>query len=162
MTASTSRRVRRPDSLATSVVAVLNEFQSPVPTDAMRVIVNDRGRNVTAEHLGRLAAYERQDYLRTFMPPRLCSVVDKDANAITPRWWALADWRLQRRIMTDDIKPIWFASLATILCRELADRTEAPGSPLVTRYGWWMPPRPFPPWTTSAWRRRRWGAASPM
>lgn len=128
--AITSRRARRPDSLAASVVEVLRAFQSPVPTDAMRVILIDRGREVTAEQLGSLAAYERQDWLRTLMPPRLCSVIDADANPIRPRWWALGDWRLERRIMTDDVRPIWFARLAVALCRELAERDEPRGSPI--------------------------------
>src|ERR1039458_6530711 len=104
------------------MIGLLEEFQRPIPTDAVRVILNDRGRAVTAEHLGRLAAYEREMWLRTLSPPALCSVIDADAVAIRPRWWALGDWRLQRRIMADDVRPIWFASLGERLCLDLADR----------------------------------------
>jgi hypothetical protein len=115
-----------------SVVQVLEEFQCPVPTDGVRVILVDRGRLVTAEHLGRLAAYERHDWLRTLLPPRLCSAIDRDASALRPRWWALGDWRLQRRIMTDDVRPIWFATIGERLCLELAERQDLPGTPLST------------------------------
>jgi hypothetical protein len=127
-----SRRARRPDSLAAAVVGVLGEFGCPLPTSAVRVILNDRGREVRAEHLGRLAAYERDDFLRTRLPPRLCAVIDPDARAVRPRWWALGEWRLQRRIMTEDVRAIWFATMAVRLCLDLADRREPPGSPIVT------------------------------
>lgn len=126
------RRARQPDSLASQVIAMLEDLQSPIPTDAVRVILNDRGREVTAEHLGRLAAYERKMWLRTLSPPTLCSVIDTCAVAVKPRWWALGDWRLQRRIMTDDARPIWFAALGEILCAQLAERNAPAGSPLAT------------------------------
>lgn len=103
-----------------------------MPTDAVRVILNDRGREVTAEHLGRLAAYEREMWLRALWPPTLCSAIDANAFAIKPRCWALGDWRLQRRIMSDDVRPIWFAALGERLCLQLAERTTTPGSPLAT------------------------------
>ena len=125
-----SRRARRPDSLASQVIGLLEDFQSPIPTDAVRVILNDRGREVTAEHLGRLAAYEREMWLRALSPPTLCSAIDTNAVAVKPRWWVLADWRLQRRIMTDDVRPIWFAALGERLCLALADRKDPAGSPL--------------------------------
>jgi hypothetical protein len=127
-----SRRARQPDSLASQLITLLEDFQSPVPTDAVRVILNDRGREVTAEHLGRLAAYEREMWLRTLSPPTLCSAIDINAVAIKPRWWALGDWRLQRRIMTDDVRPIWFAALGERLCLQLADRRNTRGGPLST------------------------------
>jgi hypothetical protein len=130
--AAVTRRARRPDSLAASVVGVLDDVQCPVPTDAMRVILVDGGRAATAEHLARVAAYEREDWLRSRMPPRLCSVIDAQAVAVKPRWWARGDWRLERRIMTEDVKPIWFARMAERLCLELADRIQPPGSPITT------------------------------
>lgn len=127
-----SRRARQPESLASQVIALLEDLQSPIPTDAVRVILNDRGRAVTAEHLGRLAAYERGMWLRTLSPPTLCSSIDANAATIKPRWWALGDWRLQRRIMTDDVRPIWFAALGERLCLELANRSSTAGNPLAT------------------------------
>jgi hypothetical protein len=129
---SLSYTARQPYSLASQVIGLLEDLQSPIPTDAVRVILNDRGRAVTAEHLGRLAAYEREMWLRTLSPPTLCSAIDTNAAAIKPRWWALGDWRLQRRIMTDDVRPIWFAALGERLCLELADRKDPAGSPLAT------------------------------
>jgi hypothetical protein len=54
------------------------------------------------------------------MSPLLCWAVDPLGSAVIPRWWALGDWRLLRRIKTDDVVPIWFATLATRLCSEIA------------------------------------------
>ncbi len=127
-----TRRARRPDSLAASLSDLLDDYCFPVPTHAARVILGDRGRPVTAEALGRLAAYERADFLRTRLPPRLCSVIDTHANAVSPRWWARGDWRLQRRVLSDDVKLIWQASLAERLCTELANRPKPPGSEVVS------------------------------
>lgn len=126
------RRVRRPDSLAASVVELLDDYRIPMPTHAVRIILTDRGRPVTAEHLGRLAAYERADFLRTLEPPRLCGAIDTDAYAVTPRWWARGDWRLRRRILSEDVKQIWQARLGDLLCTELAERRQPPGPEIVT------------------------------
>jgi hypothetical protein len=49
-------------SLAVSVVELVDAIQAPVPTTAVRLILGGQGRSVTAEQLGTLAAYERQDY----------------------------------------------------------------------------------------------------
>jgi hypothetical protein len=87
---------------------------------------SDPKRPVTAEQLSRLAAYQREDFRRTGMPPPLCWALDPDGSAAIPRWWARGDWRLMRRIRTEDGTPIWFASLATRLCLYLADRADAP------------------------------------
>src|ERR671930_575608 len=106
------RRARRPDSLAAAVVELLDGFESPLPTHAVRILLTDQGRAVTAEHLARVAAYERDDFLRTRMPPRLCSVIDADALLVSPRWWAIGSWRLQRRILTQDARTLWIAMLA--------------------------------------------------
>jgi hypothetical protein len=96
-------------------------MQHPVPTAAVRLILLDSGRAVTAEQLGRLAAYERHDYARTRMPPRLCSAIDSNGVALNPRWWARGDWRLERRIITPDAVPGALAVLAVHLCRHHAD-----------------------------------------
>jgi hypothetical protein len=127
-----TRRLRRPSSLATSVAEVVNEFQCPVLTTAMRVILMHRGRPTTAEQLGTLAAYEKADYLRTRLPPRLCSAIDAETNSVKPRWWARGEWRLQRRIMTEDVKPIWIATLAEQLCLVLADQPAPSDSPIAS------------------------------
>ena len=136
MTAPGTRRARRPDSVAAAIFDLLGEFETPVPTHAIRILLADRGRAVSAEHLARVAAYEREDFLRTRMPPRLCSVIDVDANAVTPRWWAKASWRLQRRILTEDAKPLWLAMLAERVSWDFAQRTDAVGPEVATLVFW--------------------------
>jgi hypothetical protein len=116
------RRTRRPDSLAKAVIELLDDYQCPISTKAVRVILTARGRPVPAERLSRLAAYQREDFERTRMPPELCWTLKPDGSAVTPRWWAHGHWRLMRRIQTDDVTPIWYATLATRLCRDLANR----------------------------------------
>jgi hypothetical protein len=133
---TSSRRIRHPDSLAASVAELLEDYGFPLPTYAVRVILVDRGRSVTAEHLGRLAAYERTDFLRTGLPPRLCSAIDTNGYSVVPRWWVRADWRLQRRILAHDVRQKWLASLAGRLCAELAGRQEPPGSEIATLALW--------------------------
>jgi hypothetical protein len=127
------RRARRDDSLASAVIDVVDVIQHPVPTAAVRLILLDSGRAVTAEQLGRLAAYERHDYARTRMPPRLCSAVDSNGVALNPRWWARGDWRLERRILTPDAVPAALAVLAVHLCRHHADAGR-PTSPELIAY----------------------------
>jgi hypothetical protein len=126
------RRARRPDSLAAAVTDVLDELQCPVSTTAIRIILNDRGRPVTAEQLGRLAAYQREDFLRTRIPPQLSWALEANGAATNPRWWARGDWRLQRRILTEDVKPVWVAHLAERLCLDLADRPRDRDPAIVT------------------------------
>lgn len=120
------RRARRPESLARAVIELLDDYQCPIPTQAVRVILTARGRPVPAERLGRLAAYQRQDFERTRMAPELCWTVMPDGAAVTPRWWARGHWRLLRRIHTDDVVPIWYATLATHLCHDLANQRGIP------------------------------------
>ncbi len=126
------RRARRPDSLAASVTAILDELGCPVSTTAMRVMLNDRGRAVTAEQLGRLAAYQREDFLRTRYAPELCSALDPDGTASNPRWWARGEWRLQRRVLTEDVRPIWLATLAEKVCMDLAERPDSRDGAIVS------------------------------
>ena len=125
-------RARRADSLAAAVVELVDTIQLPVPTTAVRMILSDRRRSATAEQLGTLAAYERQDYARTRIPPRLCSAIDADANALNPRWWARGDWRLERRIITATSKPIAMTGIAVYLCRHLADQPSRTNPQLVS------------------------------
>lgn len=126
-----TRRARRPDSLASSVSTVLREMQCPVSTTAIRIILNDRGRPTTAEHLGRLAAYQRQDFDRTHVPPPLCWSIEPDGAATVPRCWAMADWRLGRRIHTRDAAPVWLEHLAVWLTADLADHPDGRSEDIV-------------------------------
>jgi hypothetical protein len=114
------------------VIEILDDFQCPVSTTAMRIVLNDRGRPVTAEQLGRLAAYQREDFLRTRYPPELCWALTPDGTATKPRWWARGQWRLQRRILSDDARPIWLAILAERLCMDLADRPDGRDGTIVS------------------------------
>src|ERR1035441_6669057 len=123
------RRSRRPDTLAVSVTAVLDDMQCPVSTTAIRIILTDRSVPVTAERLGRLAAYQREDFQRTHIPPQLVWALLPNGDATSPRWWARGDWRLERRIFTDDVKPQWLARLAERLCLDLAGRPPRPDPP---------------------------------
>jgi hypothetical protein len=120
------RRERRPYSLAKTVIELLDDYQCPISTQAVRVILTARGRPVPAERLSRLAAYQREDFERTRMPPELCWTLRPDGVAVTPRWWARGQWRLMRRIQTDDVLPIWYATLATRLCHDLASQRGVP------------------------------------
>jgi hypothetical protein len=114
------RRARQADSLAASVSSILGELQTPVATPAMRVILTDRGRLTSAEQLGRLAAYQREDFARSHVSPPLCWTVEPDGTATSPRWWALSDWRFGRRIRTPDTGRVWLAHLAVWLTSDLA------------------------------------------
>jgi hypothetical protein len=129
------RRARRPDSLAAAVAELLDELQCPISTQAVRIILNDRGRAVTAEQLSRLAAYQREDFSRTRMPPPLSWALNLDGSAAVPRWWAQGDWRLLRRLKTKDVTPIWFATLATKLCIDLAERIDPPSAVVTLTLG---------------------------
>jgi hypothetical protein len=126
-----TRRARQPDSLAASVTFILDELQCPVATPAMRVILTDRGRDTKAEQLSRLAAYQREDFQRTHIPPPLCWTVESDGTATTPRWWALSHWRLGRRIRSKDASQVWLAHLAVWLTMDLAERPRGRDSAII-------------------------------
>jgi hypothetical protein len=127
------RRTRREDSLAAAVLEIVEAIQHPVPTTAVRLMLVNLGRDTSAERLGTLAAYERQDHARTRMPPRLCPAIDQGAKALMPRWWTAGTWRLERRIITPDAVPGALAALAVHLCRYHADRAQ-PANPELVSY----------------------------
>jgi hypothetical protein len=107
------RRSRRSDSIPTVLRSILDDAQIPLPTEVMRALAAERlERAITSEQLGRVIAYEREDFLRTRMPPLLCSVIDRRAVALRPRVWALGEWRLARRIATPDTEARWQGGLA--------------------------------------------------
>ncbi|WP_445149393.1 hypothetical protein [Baekduia sp. Peel2402] len=116
------RRARRAGAIASEIEDLLAQYGVPLPTAAVRVLLADRGRPTTAEHLARVAASERDEFLRTRMAPRLCCAIAPDATLVTPRWWADGDWRLQRRILTEDALPLWRGHLAERLCSDLIAR----------------------------------------
>lgn len=116
------RRARRAGAIATEIEALLEAFGVPLETHALRVLLADRGRPTTAEHLARVAAGERTEFLRTRLPPRLGVALTPDGAPLVPRWWAGGDWRLQRRILTDDALPLWRGKLVERICSELIGR----------------------------------------
>jgi hypothetical protein len=126
------RRARRPDSLASSVAKLLDDFQCPISTQATRLILISRGRTVTAEQLSRLAAYQREDFQRTRLPPPLCWAINPDGSPVIPRWWTRGNWRLLRRIRTEDARRIWSANLAIRLCLDFANQVVAQPQELVS------------------------------
>lgn len=108
------------ESLPNTVISVLEDFQVPVPTGWMREICTARrGAPVTAEALSRLAAAQRDEFVRRQLPPRLCHAIDEHARAPVPRIWALGSWRLARRIRTPDALGMWRNAVAFGLCQEM-------------------------------------------
>jgi hypothetical protein len=116
------RRARRAGAVAAEIEELIEAFGVPVPTAAVRVLLADRGRPTTAEHLARVAASERAEYERTRIAPRLCSAIAPDGTLVTPRWWASGQWRLRRRILTDDARPLWRAKFVEQACADLIAR----------------------------------------
>jgi hypothetical protein len=107
-------------TLAELVAGIVNDFQTPVPTGVVRVVASSRsGRPVTAESLSRLAAGQRDAFLRTRRPPLLCHALGAGGEALTPRVWAMADWRAGRRLVTPDSEQGWRALLALGLLGEV-------------------------------------------
>jgi hypothetical protein len=121
-------RARRSGAVATEIEELVESFGVPLPTAAVRVLLADRGRPTSAEHLARVAAGERAALLRTGAAPRLCAAVAPDGARITPRWWARGDWRPLRRIRTADAEPLWSGKLAEGICADLIARRR-PASP---------------------------------
>ena len=126
------RRARRAGAIATEIEALVAAFGVPLETHALRVLLADRGRPTTAEHLARVAAGERTEHLRTRLPPRLAVAITPDGAPLVPRWWAEGDWRLQRRILTEDALPLWRGKLVERICSELIGRRRHASAELVT------------------------------
>ncbi|HZE04935.1 MAG TPA: hypothetical protein VE127_06915 [Solirubrobacteraceae bacterium] len=110
------RRTRRGDSIPTVLRSILDDAQIPLPNEVMRTLATGRlERTISSEQLARVIAYERENFLRTRMPPLLCSVIDRSAVALRPRVWARGEWRLARRIATPDTEARWQGGLALML-----------------------------------------------
>jgi hypothetical protein len=111
------------DSLTTTVAEVLADFQVPVPTPIVRVVTSERrGETVKAERLSRLAAAQREKYLRDRLPPVLCNAIDTNGIPLTPRVWARGEWTLSLRITTPDVHDDWRTAWAIALCDEMIYR----------------------------------------
>lgn len=122
------RRARRAGALAGEIEDLVEAFGVPLPTAAVRVLLADRDRPATAEHLARVAAGERAEFARTGQPPRLCSAIAPGGALVTPRWWCRGTWSPAHRILTDDALPLWRGRLAEGICSDLIARRR-PASP---------------------------------
>jgi hypothetical protein len=118
--------------LSATVALLLEEWQVPLPTSAVRILASvRRDEEVPAEALSRLAAAQRDEFLRSNIPPRLCHAITEDARPLlNPRVWASGHWRLARRIASPDALPRWPAALAAGLCQEMLSHGEAAPEPL--------------------------------
>jgi hypothetical protein len=126
------RRARREGAVATVIEELVESFGVPLATPAVRALLADRGRPTSAEHLARVAAGEQTELLRTRMPPRLAMVIAPDGARVSPRWWAGGDWRLLRRISTEDALAPWRSRLVAQICSELIGRRRPAAAELVT------------------------------
>jgi hypothetical protein len=126
------RRARRAGAIATEIEELVEAFGVPLAGPALRVLLADRGRPITAEHLARIAAGERTEHLRTSLPPRLAAAIDPDGTLVRPRWWAGGEWRLERRILTEDALPLWRGKLVERICSDLLSRRGRAAPEMVT------------------------------
>ena len=126
-----ARRTRPVDSIPSAVGRILDEYHVPVPTSVIRIVASERrGDVVTAEHLARIASYERATFFGRGLTPMLCDALDGHGHAFAPRIWVRGDWRLQRRLLTPDAIPGVKAALAAHLCDEMRARGASAGSAL--------------------------------
>lgn len=118
-------------SLPAALAVVLDSAQVPMPAGALRALASTLvpDQNVTAERLGRVAAYEEQAVLKSRKTPRFCWVINEDGVAVGPRIWARGDWRLARRVMTEDAVEQQ-VTLALLLSQQMVEGTEAARSQL--------------------------------
>src|ERR1041384_5352358 len=89
------------ESLPDLVAEILAATEVPVATTPVRILSSVmRGERVTAERLSRVASFERESFVKTRKPPRLCQAINPDGTAPRRRVWASGDWRTARRIIT--------------------------------------------------------------
>src|SRR4051794_35274407 len=106
-------------SIADSLAALLDRAQVPLPGRTLRAMAAAvRGQSIDAGRLTRIAAFERERFVRNSNPPRLCVAIDEHGVELRPRVWARGQWRLARRIATDDVRVAWDAQ-AALLALEL-------------------------------------------
>jgi hypothetical protein len=108
--------------LATTVDQILSETQVPVETGPMRILVSAiRDEEVTAERLARLASFERENFLKTREPPRLCSALYPDGTTPPRRVWAAGGWRVARRVLSPDSERGRLAAVGIYACTLIVD-----------------------------------------
>lgn len=101
---------------------VLAEAAVPLTTAVMRTLASVlREEDVSAERMGRVASFERENFLKSRQPPRLCSAIFPDGTAPAKRIWARGDWRLARRVIAPDSESAWLASAGIYVCNLILD-----------------------------------------
>jgi len=112
--------------LPKTLEVILDSVGVPIPAGTMRALAAAAlpERQVTAEALGRVAAYAEESFLRTREAPRFAWVIDPDGVAPKPRIWARGTWRLARRIRTEEAVGMWQAALAHHLCDRMIQGNE--------------------------------------
>jgi hypothetical protein len=110
-------------SLPATLEAILDAVAVPLPSATLRAIAaaSLRNREVTAQAVGRVAAYEEESFRRKRDgAPRFSWVLDAEGNAASPRIWARGTWRLSRRILTEDAVGNWAVTMAIFLADQMA------------------------------------------
>ncbi|MBS1843665.1 MAG: hypothetical protein JST53_04530 [Actinobacteria bacterium] len=111
-------------SLPSTLEAILDAIAVPLPSATLRAIAaaSLRDREVTAQAIGRVAAYEEESFRRRRDgTPRFSWVLDANGNAASPRIWARGTWRLSRRILTEDSVGNWTVTMAIFLASQMAE-----------------------------------------
>src|SRR2546430_1154537 len=104
-----------------AIAAMLDDARVPLTTYVLRALLSaTRNDAITAERLSRVAGYEREAFLRARGTPRFCAALAPDGTALRPRVWARGDWRLARRIQTDDVRAAWHERAALVLVNRMA------------------------------------------
>jgi hypothetical protein len=114
-------------SLPATLETALDAIAVPLPNATLRAIAGTalRNRDVTAQGLGRVAAYEQESFRRRRgVVPRFSWVLNVDGVAATPRIWARGGWRLSRRILTEDAVGNWTVTLAIFLAEQMVSGDE--------------------------------------
>jgi hypothetical protein len=125
MDVQSAERIEPRNTLAASVLALVEHAQAPLASKTVRVLLSViTGKEVKAEHLGRIAAYERERLLDQRAIPRLCAALKPDGTAIVPRVWCPGTWVLARRVQAGDAVIRWPARAAQ-LCAEVVAQYEA-------------------------------------
>lgn len=104
---------------------LLDRAQVPIPGRALQTLAAVvRDAPVPSPRLARIAAFERERYVRRPGAPRLCVALDENGLELRPRVWARGAWHLARRVRTRDVADIWDLRLA-LLALELSRDSSA-------------------------------------
>jgi hypothetical protein len=113
-------------NLPKTLELILDSVGVPIPAGAIRALAAAAlpERQVTAEALGRVAAYAEESFLRNQGALRFAWVIDPSGVAPKPRIWARGTWRVSRRIRTEEAVQMWQAVLAHHMCNRMIQGNE--------------------------------------